>query len=394
MQRSERPKLSLKERDRRWNGIRQEMLTEGLDCLVIIGKSGMWDSHSANVRYVTQVFWESMAVFPLNESPTVFIWGAHHIEWFLDYQDWVTDIRSGRWHWAESAANRVKELGCHKGRIGLVGLGGWSEPEGIWPHQLYLDLEKNLPGAPLVNATGILERLRLVKSEEEISMLEEAAKIGDLAVAALIHSARAGKKDCEVFADVIQSMLAAGSEFPPMLIWESGKTPFHARYYPNIRMLGKGEVIINEISPRWCGYWGHPHQPVSIGEPSDTELLHMFDIVHESFETGLRSLVPGATIEEVDEAFGKPILKAGYTWIHPCIHGIGLQISEPPRTSVAKMSPASPEGLKLKEGMVFAVEPIVATKERTKAIPLGDTVVVTPSGGRRLGSRQLKLIKV
>jgi len=40
------------------------------------------------------------------------------------------------------------------------------------------------------------------------------------------------------------------------------------------------------------------------------------------------------------------------------------------------------------------VEPIVATGERTKAIPLGDTVVVTPSGGRRLGKRKLEFIKV
>jgi Xaa-Pro aminopeptidase len=370
------------------------MLKEGLDCLVIIGKSGMWDSHSANVRYITQVFWESMVVFHIREDPTVFIWGSHHIEWFLNFQNWVTDIRPGRWHWAESVANRIKELDSHKSQIGLVGLGGWSEPEGIWPHQLYLDLKKNLPEATFVNATEILEKLRLIKSEEEIFMLEESAKIADLAVETLINSAKAGKKDCEVYGDVIQCMLAAGSEYPPMLIWESGKAPLHGRYYPNIRRLEKGDVIINEISPRWCGYWGHAHQPISIGEPSDTEFLYMFDIVHESFETGLKSMVPGNTIEKVDEAFNKIILKAGYTWIHPCIHGIGLQISESPRTSVPEVSPASPKGLKLKERMVFAVEPIVVTKERTKGIPLGDTVIVTPSGGRRLGSRQLKLIKV
>jgi len=288
----------------------------------------------------------------------------------------------------------VKELGHNKSRIGLVGLGGWSEPEGIWPYQLYLDLKKNLPEAHLVNATEILERLRLVKSDEEVLLLEEAARIGDLAVKALINSTTSGKKDCEVFADVVQRMVAEGSEFPPMLIWESGTTPLHARYYPDTRILQKGDVIINEISPRWCGYWGHSHQPVSIGNPSDSEYLRMFDVVYESFEAGLKSLTPGATIEEVDEAFGDPIQKARYTWIHPCIHGIGLQISEAPRTSVAGTSPPLPKGLKLEEGMVFAVEPIVATPERTKAIPLGDTAVVTPSGGRRLGKRKLEFVKV
>jgi len=89
MERSERPKLSLKERDRRWRLIRQEMLSQGLDCLIILGKSGMWDSHSANVRYATQVFWDSLAIFPLEEDLTAFIWGAHHTEWFLDFQDWI-----------------------------------------------------------------------------------------------------------------------------------------------------------------------------------------------------------------------------------------------------------------------------------------------------------------
>jgi Xaa-Pro dipeptidase len=394
MEPSQRPKLSLSERDRRWARIREEMEREGLDCLIIIGKSGMWDSHSANVRYVTQIFWESMAVFPLKGEPTGYIWGAHHIEWYREFQDWVRDIRSGRWQWAEAAGGRVKELGYGKGRIGLVGLGGWSEPEGIWPHQLYIDLSSQLREAELVNATGMIEKIRLVKSPEEIGMLQRAAEMGDEAVQALIRSAAAGKNECEVFADVVRSMLAQGSEFPPMLIWESGPRPLHARYYPGLRVLQKGDLIINEISPRWCGYWGHPHQPVSIGAPSDPEFLEMFAVVYASFEEGRRSLVPGSTIEEVDRAFGAPIEEAGYIWIHPCIHGIGLQVTESPRTSVAGTSPPLPGGLRMEEGMVFAVEPIVAAKDRTKAIPLGDTVVVTPSGGRRLGRRKLELVRV
>src|SRR3989304_10431684 len=49
------PQLSLQERERRWNSVRQKMAQRGLDCLIVHGDSGKYDSMMANIRYLTHI---------------------------------------------------------------------------------------------------------------------------------------------------------------------------------------------------------------------------------------------------------------------------------------------------------------------------------------------------
>ena len=54
-QQLELPRLSLAERDRRWNAVRREMDARQLDCLVLWGWPAMWDFCTANARYLCPV---------------------------------------------------------------------------------------------------------------------------------------------------------------------------------------------------------------------------------------------------------------------------------------------------------------------------------------------------
>jgi Xaa-Pro aminopeptidase len=74
---------------------------------------------------------------------------------------------------------------------------------------------------------------------------------------------------------------------------------------------------------------------------------------------------------------------------------MGLAMPEFPHARILLKPDFNPdEGLILRENMVLAVEPIVCTLDRRKGIPIGDTVVVTEKGPKRLSRRPLELIMV
>lgn len=394
------PQLSVAERDRRWKLIRQEMSGRNLDCLIIYGHSGRWGTDMANVRYVSQVghqAQEAILVFPLDREPICNLWGkSTHGDWNLRAQSWVSDLREGMVpSWSGGVVDRIKELGLERGRIGVVGLGGEKlrEPEGRIPYLTYSRILEGLPDTRFENFSEVFWELRLVKSAEEIAFHEKAAEIGDLAIKAMIETARPGVREYEVYANMIYTMLKNGSEHPPMLIWQASPTPLHAGWLPTARPLERGDIIVNEISPRYGGYWAHPHQPVAIGEPRK-EYQEMFKVCLESFESGMSVLRPGITLGEFEAAFAQPIKEAGYTWIHPLFHGLGLEIAETPWASIPGAYSGTEPSKVIKEGMVFAPEPMVGTLDKKKGIPLGDTVVVTEKGARRLSKRKLEFVVV
>lgn len=95
----EYPQLSLAERDRRWREIRSTMAKRGLDCLLIYGDSGEWDSFTADIRYVTQLgrrSEEGFVVFPREGDVTVCLnYGGPLRDYRENSQEWVKDFRSG-----------------------------------------------------------------------------------------------------------------------------------------------------------------------------------------------------------------------------------------------------------------------------------------------------------
>ncbi|MEE9257385.1 MAG: Xaa-Pro peptidase family protein [bacterium] len=394
------PHLSLAERDRRWGAIRAKMAESDLDALLIRGHSGFWYGFMADIRYVTGVIGHSgYCVFPREGEPTVFLWFGPASEWCRTQQDWVTDIRGGAWPFgATKAADRLKEMGLGSGRIGIVGLPGEREPEGIFPHGAYLDLQKALPGATLENATGIIESLRWIKSEEEVACQERASAIGDKAIEAMARAARPGVRHTEVYGEMVRVMLAEGSEPPTMLLWEAGQDPRHAVYAPPDLPLQRGDVIVNEISPKYCGYYAHPHQPVCVGKP-DEELRRMFGLALAAFENGLAALRPGLPMIEMCRALTEPIREAGYGWSRLPVHGLGLANIEAPLWTTEEFSgfPGSSEvsagDSVIEAGMVLAVQPICTSPDGSRGIPVGDTVLVTDSGPRRLSQRKLEFIE-
>ncbi len=385
------PLLSLAERERRWTALRELMRQQEMDVIVAPQNSGHSTDFQANSRWISQCGGGGDAdiavVFPLEGEVTAVATSAKP-RW-PTVQNWVTDVREARRNYGRVVAERLAEL--RPRRIGIAGLGGGTR-EGTILHGTFLQIREACPQADIVDATDLLAELRYVKSDEEIAFLARSRDIIEKGFEAEVATAREGVSDWTVWAETMAAMLRAGSEMTVHFNWVSGPRPPRTLTRPSHRVLQRGDIIFNELEASWGGYRSQITVPVSVGQPDPT-YTELMKIQRELFYDMLERLKPGTSLGELQERCAslcsevapKSGPAAGATGLLT-MHGRGAGDDGPIITGHAK----DPKqlGVPVRERMVFILKPQVHTASDSHNITWGDTVVVTPSGGRRLGTRE------
>ena len=393
------PRFSTAERDRRWKAVRALMTAQNLDVIVTPQNSGHSADYQANTRYLTHCGGgepDLAAVFPLEGEVTAIATSAAP-RWST-VQDWVTDVREARRNYGRAIVERLKELNLERGRIGITGLGeveGTRTPEGTIFYGTWRQIREAFPHAELIDVTAILDEVRYVKSQEEIDALAKSAEINELAIQGEIEAAKVGVKDWEVWAAMHYAMTRNGSELPVHCFWVSGKNPKRTLTRPSMRLLERGDVIINEIEASWIGYRAQAVQPVFV------EVIHLVQaelikVQREIFNRVMENLKPGVTVGELAQ-LSRRTAESAAPKTGPAagargdltMHGRGAGDDGPIITPHAK----SPKQLAvaMRENMVFICKPSAISADGEYTCQWGDTVVVTKSGGRRLGKRPHEL---
>jgi Xaa-Pro dipeptidase len=192
------PRLSLAERDRRYSAVRKQMAARGLDAIVLWGWPLCWDFYTANARYLSPIGGNAefhVLIFPAEGEPTSIIQLPTFLDGWAAAQNWVSDIRTRTKTWADSVANRIKELKLERGKIGMDGLAGPLDPDGWLPHDIYTQLTALLPNANIGGMEDMLEKIRAIKSDEELGVLRTAAALGDMMLTTCRDVARPGVKE-------------------------------------------------------------------------------------------------------------------------------------------------------------------------------------------------------
>jgi Xaa-Pro aminopeptidase len=390
------PRFSLAERDRRWKAVRESMAQHRLDVIVTPQNTGHSTDFQANTRYLTHCGGggdsDIAAVFPLEGEVTAIATTAA-ARW-PTVQDWTKDVREARRNYGKVIVERLKELNLERGRIGITGLGeveGTRTPEGTILHGTWKQIREAFPQAELVDATPVLAEIRYVKSPEEIDVLTRSMEIVELGYQAEIEAARPGVKDWDVWAATQYALMRNGSEMPVHCNWISGKNPRRTLTRPSMRILERGDLIINEVEASWIGYRAQGVQPVFV-EVADPKHKELIKVQREVFNRVMENLKPGITVKELAELTRKAGEEtapasgpAGGARAELTMHGRGAGDDGPIITSNAR----SPRQLavELRENMVFICKPSAITTDGSSISTWGDTVVVTPRGGRRLGKR-------
>lgn len=391
--RLEVPRFSLAERDRRWKLVRELMAREGLDVIVTAVNTGHWDHFQPNVRYLTGVggyCGEASAVFPLEGEVTVVAMGIPPSHYWLGFQDWVTDVRNCGRYFGRGIAERLREMGVERERIGVAGLANVSRaPEGVMPYGTMRALEEAFPNATFVDATDLMERARYVKSDEEIAALARAVELVEKAIDVMASTARPGVPECEVYAGMIHAMVREGGELPTMLQWASSPEPHGNNIMPTLRPIQSGDIIMNEIEARWAGYVGQGVQPMFIGDV-DPVWHDIFRVCQEAVQATYEVFRPGITVGELNRFVVDWGEKNTPFLVRPLFHGRGLGDDAPVSARTTSDAHAQWE---VKENTVFVLKPTVATPDGRRRLYWGDCVVCTQDGPRRLGKRPLEVIQ-
>jgi Xaa-Pro dipeptidase len=393
--------LSLKERDRRYTLVRQSMRERGLDALLIWGHSGKWDWHMANVHYLSQVGGngeEGFLVFPLEGDPSLFIWhrSLYQVNAWLEYGSWIKDFQSREdGSFVKPVVRVLKQLNLTQAKIGIPGL--LEQDRIMFPFGIFTALSAELPKADFKDASGLIESLRAVKSEEEIALMERSAEIGEAAIKTLAEVARPGIVENQVIGAMFETMISEGAEIPIMWLYDAGRvrTGGGRLAFTRRRRLESGDLIFMECSPRVQGYASHFNQTAVIGEwPKEGEKL--YEAWRASYRAGFNALRPGITVGELCRAFHEALAPSGfkyatadgpggYNYGASFFHGSGWG-NEPPQGRWPAAEKQAP--IVLREGMTLAYEPGASLLDNSLGIRIGDTVLVTRDGRRRLGKEE------
>jgi len=384
--------LTLDERDRRWKKVREAMEKRRLECLVIWGSYGRFRHFDANLRYLSNISAEGYLVFPLKDDPTL-------VQFFArpDPTAWVVDGRTGHPHYSKIISDRIRELDLENGRIGFVGLSGYDGEMGF-PHTTYISLTSNFPRADFEDATDLMTEARIIKGPAEIRCLELGCEIGEKVIQVIVDTAKAGVRDYEVRARVMDTLFREGCEPDSMFLYHSGKEILHAGQGGQLKpsgtkVLEDGDIMLTEFDAVYSGYVSQYNQPFSLGKP-DKEWMEIFHIATEAFNNGLNVLGPGITTGELYQAILSPIKEAGYTSTNPNFHGLGLGLEEPVSIFPAQTEYKPDTSLKMRSGMVVEFEPHVVRPDFKKGATLGSPVLVTDTGCRLLSKNWKPEVKI
>lgn len=389
------PKFSLAERDERWRRVRSLMGGWDLSVIVTPANTGHSTDFQANSRYLSHcgggVEAGIAVVFPAAGEVTVAATDA--VSRWGSVQDWVRDLREAEDDYGRVVVERLRELGVDGTRIGVTGLGpGTRTAEGAVLYHTLRRIMREFPDATLVDATPILEECRLIKSDEEVDWLRQSTRLVDAAYEAERAATKVGEFDHVVFAETRAAMLRGGSEAALHCNWVSGPAPQRTLTRPSHRRLERGDIILNEIESSWGGYRAQGIQPICV-ETCDRVYHDLLALQGRVFDEMIGMLRPGTTLGELDEQCRKIAQREQATTgptagarAQLIMHGRGLGDDGPIVTNSAR----EPRHLRmpLQAGMVFIFKPQIRSVGNSHPINWGDTVLVTPSGGQRLGTRE------
>jgi Xaa-Pro aminopeptidase len=243
-----------------------------------------------------------------------------------------------------------------------------------------------------IDMGDLVAEMRLVKSEEEVSLIEESGRWASRAVDVARGLMEPGKWDWEVS---LQASLEISKEmnnvyrpYVPLrgaVGWAVGFRGQVGEFsaFPHAlvaeRPMRDGDVIGIGSGPEIGGYFAELERTLILGEPS-AEVRELFDKMLKVREAAAEALGPGVKASEVDAAMRRRAKELGVENLlrHHTGHGLGLEEHEPPFLDVGISEVLRP-------GMVVTVEPGLYVPG-LGGFRHSDTFLITEGGARRLTS--------
>lgn len=249
-------------------------------------------------------------------------------------------------------------------------------------YQSFLILSQNL--APAIALTPIespVHELRLIKDDEEIVCLKQAARLGYEGYEYIANLLQAGITETELAFELEFFWKKRGGKrlaFDPIIAFGANGSMPHYRAGP-ARLQHNTSVLI-DIGVVLHHYHSDMTRVVYFGTPP-TQIQTIYAVVEEAKQRAMELCRPGTLIGELDQTARSFIASKGYGdyFTHSLGHGVGLDIHEPP--TLRSQGPFSTQSLQA--GMVITIEPGIYLSG-IGGVRLEDTILITETGYENL----------
>ncbi len=237
-----------------------------------------------------------------------------------------------------------------------------------------------------VEADGLVEEFRAIKSPDEVELLRKAFEITNAAFERVAPTIEAGQTEHEIAWKIHVAFVELGAEGPAFpTIVAAGTHAARPHHEPGDRIIREGEPIVIDMGARYRGYCADLTRTVWVGEPDD-RLREVYPIVARAVEEVIERIHVGMTGKEMDAAARNYIASQGYgeAFSHGLGHGVGVRVHEAPSASRESADT-------LKAGNVITIEPGIYLPE-WGGVRIEDAVLLTEDGVEVLTSASKKAI--
>jgi Xaa-Pro dipeptidase len=287
----------------------------------------------------------------------------------------------------QAVCDVLAELGAASGRVGLE-----LRSMGVAARK-YESLAGMLPEAELIDATGLVEAVKVIKTPLEVAHLRRSAAITDLGMQAAIGAVAEGSTDNDVAAAAYAAMISAGSEYlslAPIVTVGRRAGIIHSTH--RRVTIHQDEGVNIELGAAYHRYTAPAMRTVVAGEPNAcVERLATACIT--ALNNVIAAMRPGATADDVAREGMKGIELAGEGVIFHGCFGYSLGVTVPPSWTDGAISLFLGGTQMLKPGMVFHV-PMGLRVLGSCGAMCSETVLITEDGSEPLTTTDRKLFKV
>lgn len=340
-----------------------------------------------NIRYITATHIGTWAMdklvrftlLPRDDEPILWDFGSaarHH----QLYSPWLGDrSRAGISTLRGAYPERAKDV-ARKIRVELEARKLLNQPVGVDVIELPVLEALKAEGIKVVDGQHLMQEVRKIKTQDEITLLATACMMVDAAYEELYRAMKPGMRENECVGLVSKVLYDLGSEHVEGVNAISGErcNP-HPHVYTD-RVLRPGDPAYFDILHSFLGYRTCYYRTFVVGSASRAQ-VDAYTRCRDYLDEAISLIKPGVTTADVvkiwpkAQEFGFPNEEAAFALQYG--HGVGLSIWEKPIFS-RLASFEYPEVIE--EGMVFALETFWPAADGWSAARIEEQLVVTKTG--------------
>ncbi len=269
----------------------------------------------------------------------------------LIYTDWKRD---NYFKAIISLVGKVKKIGIEKDHLTI---------------ERHQNLKDSLGNPEIIDIALSTMLQRMIKSEEEITLIKSGAKIADIGGEALVKEIKIGASEIDIAMvgrDAMEKAIAKyhpNSELRDTWVWfQSGINTDGAHNPVTTRKLKRGDILSLNTFPMISGYYTALERTLFVGEVDDAS-LKAWEANVKVHRRGLELIKPGVKCSEVTSELNNLFSELGYLHRRTFGYGHSFGLLSPYYGREGKLEFREDIETVLKPGMVVSMEPMIFIPE-------------------------------